>query len=374
MNKTNWTIVGIIIILIIGGVWYGVGRKPKEEGVIKIGFIGPLVGDVATVGQNTREAVELAVEQINEKGGINGKKLEVIFEDGRCNAKEATNAANKLVNIDKVPVIIGGLCSSETIAAAPITENGKTVLFSYCSSNPDITNIGDYVFRDYPSDSFQGIKAAEFIYNDLGIKNVAVLYCLSDWCVGVAEVFKKTFPELGGAVLIEESYEQTNRDLRTQLTKIKQTSPELIYFVGYTEASIVGLKQIKELGIEAKILGADAWDDPKISEQAGEAAEGLMYTMPFSPLTKEFKTAMEAKTGGKELTVCTPQAYDAVNIIAEIMKKVGTDSEKIKDELYKVEEYEGVSGIITLDENGDLAAASYIIKTVKDGKQVLYEK
>ena len=375
-NMTKTILWLIIAIIIIGGIWYGVSREPAEVGErpIKIGFIAPLTGDVATIGQNTRAGVELAVEQINEKGGINGRKLEVIFEDGRCNAKEATSAANKLVNIDRVPVIIGGLCSSETLAAAPIAENGKTVLFSNCSSNPDITNAGDYIFRDYPSDSFQGVEAANFVYNDLGIKNVAVIYCLSDWCVGVVQVFKEKFPELGGVVLIEESYEQTARDLRSQLTKIKQSNPELIYFVGYTEASIVGLKQIKELGIEAKILGADAWDDPKIPEQAAEAAEGLMYTMPFSPMTDEFKAAMEAKTGGKDLTICTPQAYDSVNIIAEIMKRVGTDSTKIKDELYKVKGYEGVSGIITLDKNGDLATASYIIKTIKDGKQVPYEK
>jgi len=377
MTKTIKIIVGIIIaIVVIGGIWWAVSKTsgPTETGPIKIGFIGPLTSDVAAIGQNVRASVELAVEQINEKGGINGRNLEVIYEDGVCNAKDTTNAANKLINVDRVPVIIGGLCSSETLAAAPMAERGKTVLFSPGSSNPDITNAGDYIFRDYPSDTFQGKKGAEIAYNNLGARNVAILYCLSDWCVGLDRVFEETFTKLGGTIVAEGSFEQKSRDLRTQLTKIKNADPDLVYFVAYTESTVNGLRQIKELGIETKILGADSWDDSTILEKAGDSAEGIMYTMPFSPLTDEFKTAMEAKTGSTEVTIGAPQAYDAVNIIADIMRKVGTDSTKIKDELYKVEGYEGVSGIITLDENGDLATGNYIIKTVKDGKQVPYEK
>lgn len=378
MNKGTKIIIGVVVaIVVIAGIWYGVSRKPapaptaKEP--IKIGAILPLTGDAAGIGQNTRAAIELATEQINNKGGIDGRNLEIIFENGMCNPKEAANAANKLVNIEAVPVIIGAACSSETLAAAPITEGGKTVLFSPCSSSPDITTAGDYVFRDYPSDDFQGEKGAEIAYNTLKAKKAAILYCLSDYCVGVEKVFKEKFKELGGTIVAEESYEQTSRDLRTQLTKIKNANPDLLYFIGYTEASIVGLKQIKELGIESKILGVDAWDDPKIPEEAREASEGIMYTIPFTPLTEEFKAAMKSKTGTEEITVCAPQAYDAVNIVAEIMKKVGTESEKIKNELYKVKDYKGVSGTISFDENGDLATANYILKIVKEGKAVEYK-
>ncbi len=323
MNKVGqiilWIVVIVVIVLII---WWATSEKgPSEEGPIKIGVLAPLTGDVAAVGQNLRAGVELAVEEINANGGINGRNLEVIFEDGICNAKDATNAANKLVNIDKVPVIIGGLCSSETLAAAPIAENAETVLLSPCSSSPDITDAGDYIFRDYPSDTFQGKKGAEIAYDELGSRNAAILYCLSDWCVGLDRVFKETFTGLGGSIVAEESFEQKSRDLRTQLTKIKAANPDLIYFVSYTESAVNGLKQIKELGIEIKILGADAWNDPTIPEEAGNSAEGIMYTMPFSPLTDKFETDMKAKAG--EVTICTPQAYDAVNIIADIMKKVG---------------------------------------------------
>ena len=247
----------LILILAVLSLIFIIACGNKEN--IKIGFIGPLSGDVASMGQSAKAAVELAVEEINSNGGVSGRPLEVIYEDGKCEPKDSTSAANKLVNIDGVAVIIGGLCSGETLAAAPIAEIGKTVLLSYCSSNPKITEAGDYIFRDYPSDAFQGKVAAEKIYNELNAKNVAILYCLGDWCVGIKDVFKKRFGELGGSITIEEGYEQDARDLRTQITKIKDSKPDLIYFLGYTEASIVGLKQLKEMGVEIPKFGGDAW-------------------------------------------------------------------------------------------------------------------
>lgn len=364
-NKSNtlgW-VVGIIIlaVIIIGAVLI---FTPKETGAIKIGAILPLTGDAATIGQNTRQAMELAVEEINNAGGINSRNLEIIFEDGKCGAKDSTNAANKLVNIDGVPIIIGGLCSSETLAAAPIAESNKVVLFSPCSTSPAVTTAGDYVFRDSPSDSFQGIYAADVVYNTLGKNNVAILYCLSDWCTAIKEVFKTKFTELNGTIVAEEGYEQTTKDLRTQLTKIKQAKPDALYFLGYTEASIIGLKQIKELGINVSVIGGDGWDDPKIWNEVKDAGEGVRYTLQYAALPESFKSKMKTKTGSEEITLCTPNAYDAVNIIANVMNKAGTNSIKIKDELYKVSNYQGVSGTITLDENGDLASADFVTKIV----------
>ncbi len=359
----------LILILAVLSLIVIIGCGNKDN--IKIGFIGPLSGDAASIGQSAKAAVEMAVEEINNAGGINSRTLDVIYEDGKCGPKDSTNAANKLVNLDKVPVIIGGLCSSETLAAAPIAESGKTVLISYCSSNPKITESGDYIFRTYPSDAFQGKVAAEKIYNDLNAKTVGVLYCLGDWCVGIKDVFKKRFSELGGTIVAEEGYEQTTRDLRTQIAKIKDSKPDLIYFLGYTEASIVGLKQLKEIGIESPIFGGDAWDDPKLWDEAKESGEGAMYLVPNSPGTDEFKAKMEAKTGSKEILVCTPQGYDNVHIIADIIRRVGTDSEKIKNELYNVKGYKGISGEISLDSNGDLMAADYVTKVVKNGKAII---
>ena len=376
-GQVKWlVIVGIILIVIIALV-VSLGNKESSQGAaesIKLGLVGPLTGDASSIGTSAQKAVKMAVDEINQAGGINGKTIEMIYEDGKCNAKDAATAGNKLINLDKVTAIIGGMCSSETIAIAPVAEQQKVIMFSGCSSNPSITTIGDYIFRDYPSDTFQGAYAAEIVQDQLKAKNVALLYCLSDYCVGVKDVFKKTFTEAGGVIVADEGYEQTTADLKTQLTKIKAANPDLIYFIGFTEASIIGIKQMKELGITTPTLGGDAWDDSKIWTETGAAGEGKMWTVVDTPITEEFKKKMEA-VGATEVAVCTAQSYDAIMILADAMRRVGTDPEKIKNELYKVKDYQGVSGVITLDTNGDLASASYVTKVMKDGKEeILYRE
>jgi branched-chain amino acid transport system substrate-binding protein len=361
----------LVAILVAGCGPTELGETETKE-PIKIGFIGPLTGDAANIGLNALAGAELAAEEINAAGGINGRMIKIVAEDGECNAKQSTKVTNKLIDIDKVPVIIGGLCSAETLAAAPLVD-GKTVLFSSCSSSPDITASGDYVFRNYPSDLFQGKYAADLATEKLGAEKVAVLYCLSDYCVGIKEVFKQRFEELGGEVVAEEGYEQTTKDMRTELTKIKDAEPDMIYFLGYTEGIIVGLLQMEELGIDLPVLGADAWDDPKIPMETKEAGEGAMYIIPSARMTEEFKANLFNKIGKPDILACTPSSYDEVHIIADIIESVGTDPAAIKDELYKVEGYEGVSGTVTIDENGDLASANYQIKIFKNGKAVNYE-
>ncbi|MFH1192239.1 MAG: ABC transporter substrate-binding protein [bacterium] len=297
---------------------------------IKIGFIGPLTGDAANVGQNSKAATEIAVEEINAEGGINGRKIEMIYEDGECAGKAASNAANKLINIDKVPVILGGLCSGETSSFIGAAEQSKTVVLSYCSSAPAITSAGDYIFRDYPSDLYQGAFAAKYLMNDLNKKKVAILYVNSDYGVGIKNVFNNEFKKLGGEIVAEEGYEQTSRDLRTPLAKIKSANPEVLYFIGTNEASVPGLKQAKELGLNIPMFGGDAWDDSKIWTEAGDAGEGAMYSTIFAPLNENFKNKMKEKIGNDEITVCSPQAYDGIKLLSKVMEKAGTKSEDIK--------------------------------------------
>lgn len=371
MSKTVKIVVWLIVIVVVIAVGVSLSKKggSNPSGPVVLGFIGPLTGDAANIGQNSKAAVSIAVEEINAAGGIGGQNLEIIYEDGQCNGKTASNAANKLINVDKVPVILGGACSGETSAFAGASEQAKVVTLSYCSSVPTLTQAGDYIFRDYPSDLYQGKFGAEYAYNNLGKKKVAVLYVKSDWGTGIEKVFVDSFKALGGEIVAEEGYEQTSRDLRSQLTKIKGAKPDLVYFLGYTEATIPGLKQAAELKLNVPMLGGDAWDDSKIFTEAGKAAEGIMYTVVSSPLSDAFKAKMKEKVGSDEITVCSPNAYDATKIIAEVISKVGTDSTKIKDELYKVSFVGGVSADkIEFDANGDPVGASYVVKIVKDGK------
>ncbi|VVC04561.1 Periplasmic binding protein [Candidatus Burarchaeum australiense] len=351
----------------------GMPSQPAAEtGPITIGFIGPLTGDAVSIGESTKASVELAVADVNSAGGINGRELKVIYEDGTCGAEGASKAGNKLINIDKVPVIIGGSCSSETLAVAPLAEAAKVVLFSDCSSNPGVRDAGDYVFRDYPSDDYQGKFAGEFAYKDLGSRKVAIVSCLSEWCMGMRDKFKEEYTALGGQVVADESFEVASSDLRTQLTKAKEAKPDLLYFVAYTPATIPGLKQAKELGLAVTIMGGDVWDDPQIYNETGQASEGIYFTKGYAPLTDAYKAAMTAKLGKEQITICAPQAYDAVHIVADVMKKVGTDPTAIKNELYNVQGYQGVSGPISFDEKGDLKDAAMQVMVVSGGKAVPY--
>ncbi len=367
-NNKIW--IGVVVVAVVVIAIFAM-QGGSNSGTIKIGFVGPLSGDAANLGANARAAVEIAVDEVNKAGGVNGRPLEVVYEDGGCNGKTASAAANKLINADHVPVILGGACSGETMSFTGAAEQSKTVVFSYCSSVPALTNAGDYIFRDYPSDSFQGVYGANYAYNQLGARKVAILYVKSDWGAGIKDVFKPAFQNLGGQIVAEEGYEQTSRDLRTQLTKIKSVKPDLVYFLGYTDESIAGLKQAAELGLNVPKLGGDAWDDPKIFSGAGRAAEGVMYTVVTAPLNDQFKVAMKAKTGTDDVLACTPTAYDAVKILAGIMAKVGTDPTAIKSALYQTDYKGGVSNAeIAFDQNGDVKVASYIVKKVVNGKAV----
>lgn len=360
----------VVIALVVGGfVLYGSKGEKASKEPIKIGFIGPLTGDAANIGQNAKAAVEIAVSEVNATGGINGRTLEVIYEDGKCNGKDASNAASKLINVDKVPVIFGGACSGETSSFTGAAEQAKVAVLSYCSSAPAITQAGDYIFRDYPSDLYQGAFGADYIYTKLGKKKVAVLFVKSDWGVGIKDVFIENFKKLGGTIVAEEGYEQTARDLRSNLTKIKAANPETVYFLGYTEASIPGIKQAKELGLKAALFGGDAWDDSKIWTEVGTAGEGAMYSVVSALLNEKFKTDMKAKVGSDEIAVCTPTAYDGLKILAGVLGKVEANGEAIKNELYKTVYAGGVSSAeIRFDQNGDLVGANFVVKTVKDGK------
>ncbi len=348
----------------------GCARKGGGN-TIKIGFIGPLTGDLAYAGVNMKQAVEIARDEINAKGGINGKKIEVIFEDGKCNPKEAANAGNKLINVDNVTAIIGGVCSSETLAVAPLAEKSGVILLSAASTNPAITQAGDYIFRDVPSDTFQGIYAARYIKINLNKSRVAILKCLSDWCMGVSDAFKAEYQKAGGAITAEESFPQDSRDLRSQLVKIKAGDPQLIYFVSYTEASIAGLKQIKELGLKSTIFGADAWSDPKIWDSVKSSGAGAMWVEPANKsYPPEFIAAMRKKAGDKVINVYAPRAYDAMKMLAMVMEKDGTNARQIKKGLYNIKNYQGIADNYTFDANGDITGANYVVRTYKGGKMV----
>jgi branched-chain amino acid transport system substrate-binding protein len=335
--------------------------EAKELPPVKIGFIGPLTGDSSGMGADGQAGVQLAVQELNSAGGINGRQVVAIYEDGKCNGKDATTAATKLIDVDKVQVVVGGLCSSETLASAPLAEKAKVALISYASSNPSISQAGDYVFRVWPSDAGQGKAMADEIIKR-GHHKVAVIYANTDYTLGLATAFKENFDKLGGVITAWETYESDAKDFRTQVTKARATKPDAIYFVSYPVDGGLLVKQLKQLKVDLPLFTSETFGSKEAVEAAGtENAEGIVFATPkFDPnwpKAKEFlPKATQLKGSDLSIPAIAADAYDAVYLIAEALKQkpehepTGTI---IKDFLYAVKDWEGAGGKLTIDSNGD---------------------
>ncbi|MEK7208821.1 MAG: ABC transporter substrate-binding protein [Patescibacteria group bacterium] len=327
-----------------------------------------MTGDVSSLGTISRAAVELAVEEVNTQGGVSGQPIQVVYEDGQCSPQPASSAAAKLINANKVNAIIGGLCSSETSAFASGAMQQKKIVISYCSSAPTLSQTGKYFFRTYPSDSYQGRFAAEYAYNKLGVKKVAIIYHISDWGTGLRDVFAARFAELGGTIVLDEGTLQEARDYRTQLTKLKNIQADYLYAPVYVEGGIALINQMNQLGIKTRILAGDTFSDPKLKKEASGKAD-ILFTQTITPSGGEFLTKLTAKTKVDQMPLCAPQAYDAVKILTKSANEVGLDPDKLADAI-RATNYIGVSGQINFDVNGDLTSAAYKVSRITDGKSV----
>lgn len=364
----------VVLLLVVScspdGSTQVVKKSTADAGEIVFGAVGPLTGDVSVVGLNNKIGVELAIEEINAAGGINGKTLKVIYEDGRCNAKDASNAGNKLINVNNVKYIVGAACSGETLAISPLAEEQKVIMMSPLSSSPDITEAGDYIFRDYVNDNDAGRVLARKMFAKQHRK-IALLYGLNDYARALAAVVEKEFTKLGGEVVIEESFAQGTTDLRSVLTKVKSSDADSIVMLEYTTTLVAFAKQRKELGVELPFYGADTYSDPALIEQAGAAFDGAKYVLLKDSSSSEFKAKIRAKTGGEDVQVGTANAYDAVKILAKAISTVGDDTTKVKEWLYGMPAYRGESGSIKFDRNGDLEDVRFEMFEIQNGESVL---
>lgn len=381
IDKTTKTLIGaaIVIVVVVAIILVAAFshdsvninenkiQDTQEKEVVKFGLIVPLTVAAADIGKSNKNSFEIAVNEINAAGGINGVPIELIIEDSKgCDSKEAVSAMQKLVNIDKVDAVYS-ICSGAAIATHPIAEQGGVVHFG-CASNPAVRELGDYMFRIVPSDDFAGKVAAEYVRSEFGAQKVAVLNCDNDWCVGIKNAFVDSFRNLGGEILIQEQIKTSATDVRTELTKIKDTNPDLVYFAGYPDETITVFKQAEELGLDVVFFGGDAWLDQTIPEKAGDTAEDKYFTTPAAGYSKAF----ENKVGG-DIAICTVEAYDVAKILAKVMSDVGFDKEEVKNALYSLKNYDGESGVIGLDSKGDLIGAKFDIKTFSGGQIVSYD-
>ncbi len=374
MSKTNKIILWIIgLIIVIGLIWLGYSEKqPVVEGeTIKIGVSLPLSGEGASFGEAGMGGIKLAQKEINEKEGVLGKEIELIIEDNQCNAPEGVNAMNKLVNIDNVSVIVGVECSSSAGASLPIAQNKNIPVLISGSSAPDLAKVGDYIFRKFPSDSLQGKYAAEYIFNKLNKRKVAILYVNNDWGLGLRNFFKENFEKLGGEILFDEGITQETIDMRTSITKIKGTEAELLYFPVYMTNAVSGLRQLKELGFEGIVFGGDGFDSDEIKKT--EQAEGVLFMLGKTSNPEEFQNRIKEVSEGT-INYLTPHIYDALYIMTQAIERAGSlDRELIRDELAKTS-YKGVAlPLVEFDENGDLKEADFEVRIIKNGESIPYE-
>ena len=366
----------MIIILIFALYIFSFNGCAKNNKEIKIGAILPLTGDNAKWGIPPKKGEELAVDEINARGGIKGKKLVLLAEDTRCEPKEGVSAFNKLLTVKELKIVLGGVCSSVTLAAAPIAEKNRIILISPASTNPKITEAGDYIFRVIPSDAFRGKIFAEYLFNDLKIRLIALLYINNEGGVGNRNAFMHRFTELGGKILLDESYEQDATDMRSQIAKTKASKAEALIVVSYLGDTPLIMKQSKELGLALPLyFQTEAVEDPNVLRAAGNTSEGATYILP-APAEGErperfSKMYVDKYSSKPELFAA--EAYDAIHLIADAInaqKEAYISTDQIRDYLYGVKNYSGASGTITFDSNGDVQKPM-AIKKIKEGKPML---
>lgn len=337
--------------------------------VIKIGFIGPLTGNAAGYGQDVKAGIEL---YFSENPTIGDSTVEVIYEDGKCNGQDAANAAQKLITIDKVEVILGGQCSGETLAVAPIAEQNQVLLLSELSSSPDVTTAGDYVFRNYPSDE----QVAKTLIDDVLANHevVALLTEQTDYAQGYRGAINRHMTTAGEELALDEAFAVDNTDFRTLLAKVQESGADVLILVGQTPVvDAFAVKQAKELGLDIQIYGTDTMPSPDFFDTAKDAAEGVKAVYVAEDPTRAGYDDIRSKLPEPQSAeVFRLFGYDAAEIIAIAIAEVGYDGTALKDYLYTMPSHTGVAGDIKFDENGDNQAPA-AVKVAKDGKFVLPE-
>ena len=357
MSKRLFVILSLVIIASFILPACGGGGSST----IKVGLLAPLSGAVPTFGISTQQGVEIAVKEWNDKGGVLGKKIELVVADSQCSADPAVNAANKLIDQDKVKFIVGEVCSSASIPVSEIVNQKKVVQISPTSTNAGVTvdkdgKVKPFTFRACFIDPFQGLVMAKFAAGK-GFKTAFVMYDQgNDYTVGLAEAFEKSFTELGGQVIGKETYIKEDTDFSAILTKVADSKAEVLYLPDYYNiVNLVGA-QAKDKGVTAVMMGGDGWDSADLDVKA---SEGGFYSNHYDPgdtrpivveWLKKFGAAYKDDQGQPKVPdALSTLAYDAANLLIAAIQKAGTeDSTKVAEALAAIS-WEGVSGTITFD-------------------------
>lgn len=339
-----------------------------ESNSVKIGGIFPLSGQVAVYGVECKNGVDLAIEEINAAGGINGKPIVLVSEDDEGNPDKTVNAFKKLSTKDGVKIVIGSLTSGCTQAITTLSQASKVVQIAPAATAPAITDAGDFIFRACFIDPFQGTVGGKFAAETLGKKRAAILYDIgNDYSVGLADNFKIAFTKAGGSIVSEESYATNDKDFNAQLTKIKNANPDVVYLPDYYGTVALIAKQLRAQGINVPMVGADGWDG--LTSNAGDEVLGGYYSNHYAvdstePAVKKFVESFRAKYN-KDPNSFAALGYDCVYLIRDAIVVAGAeDSIAVRDALAKTNgDY--VTGHLTFDEKHNPIKSAVMLELVK---------
>lgn len=373
MNTTTKLIAGIVIVLLaIAAIAYSgkKGSAPQATGPITIGFIAPLTGDAAAYGEPVQNGMNLAVDEINAAGGIDGRTIKIVAEDGKCTGEAAASAAQKLVSVDKVHYIIGGVCSGESFAIVPVITSAKVLEITPGSSAPKLSGSSPYFMRNNPNDNQPATSLADYLAKTY--KKVTIISEKTDYAQGLKAVFIAR-AQADGLTVNTEDYGTSDTDFRTLLTRIRGTNPDVVFVNSQTSANMLRItKQMHDLGIKTALAGAVFNDKDTIGASSvngmvlavppGLATEGKGATFVANYKSKYAKDPAYAFYAGA--------AYDDVYLIAQAIQNVGDDATEVRDYLHALPSYTGTVGTYSFDVGGDMIGVSSILQKIVDGKLV----
>jgi len=346
---------------------------------IYFGVSGPFTGDNAEYGQIWKKAIDLGVDEINAKGGIKGRKVQVLYEDSQSDPKQSVTVAEKFVNDKRVLAEIGDFSSPASMAASPIYQRAGLVQYAFTSSHPDFTKGGDFMFTTAPSQKDDAPFLANMAVRDLGKKRLALLHLNTDWGKTTADLFEARAKELGAEVPYRDTYLPADKDFKTILTKVRDANPDaLILESYYTDAAVV-TQQARAQGITVPILANGAVYSPQFLQLGGSAVDGVYTASPWFPDTprpevQSFVSAYKGKYAGESPNWFAADAYDTVKILATVIDQVGTDRKAIRDGLAKLKDYPSVVyGTLTFSDDRRIAALSENKLVVQGGQFVLWQ-
>ena len=381
-SKKSLKIMSVLAgIMLMGSIFAGCGDDAKSD-EIKIGANFELTGNVANYGSATLDGLKLAIKEVNDAGGVNGKKITIVDADNKSEASEAVNAATKLISDDKVKVIVGPAVTANVIAESQVATDDKIPVVAPDATSPEVTvengQVKPYIFRSCFIDPQQGTVMAKFATENLKAKT-AVIYVdnSTDYSKSLGKVFKEKFEAAGGKVLDQQAFVAKDQDFKATLTTLKAANADVIFVPAYYEEVGKIVKQARELGITCPILGTDGWDDSKVADIAGaDALNNTFFSTHYSDKDDSVKGFVEAfkQEYGHMPNVFAALGYDAGKMIVDAIKRAGSDDpEKIRQALEETKDLQVGTGTITMDKNHNPIKQAVILEN-KNGDRVMVAK